>query len=68
MIGLNGGEIARQALEAGLLEEVWIDLVPVLMGDGQRLFPEVADAPRLLEQISVTPDEGVTHLRYRIRS
>lgn len=67
VIGLNGGEIARQALEAGLLEEVWIDLVPVVLGGGQRFFPEVAGAPVLLEQVSVTPDEGVTHLRYRIR-
>ena len=55
-IGLNGGEIARQALEAGLLEEVWIDLVPVLLGGGQRLFPEVAGAPVLLDQVAVTPD------------
>ena len=68
IVGLNGGEIARQALEAGLLEEVWIDLVPVLLGGGQRLFPEVAGAPVLLDQVAVTPDEGVTHLRYRIRN
>src|ERR1044071_9461654 len=33
-VGLNGGTIASQALNAGLLDEVWVDLVPVLLRGG----------------------------------
>jgi len=67
IVGVNGGEIANQCLAAGLLDEVWIDLVPVLLGGGTRLFPDVPGAPALLDLVSVLEDEGVTHLRYRVR-
>jgi dihydrofolate reductase len=65
-VGINGGEMTRQCLEAGLLDGVQIDLVPVLLGGGQKLFPEVAGAPILLEQETITPDTKAVHLRYRI--
>ena len=67
IVGVNGGEIASQCLSAGLLDEVWIDLVPVLLGGGTRLFPDVPGAPALLDLVSVLEDEGVTHLGYRVR-
>src|SRR5919106_6424229 len=35
-VGVNGGQMARQALETGLLDEIGIDLVPVVLGDGTR--------------------------------
>ena len=53
IVGVNGGEIANQCLAAGLLDEVWIDLVPVLLGGGTRLFPDVPGAPALLDLVSV---------------
>lgn len=68
-VGVNGGMIARQCLEAGLLDEIWVDLVPVLLGGGTPFFDLVAGAPVELEgPISITPDSDVTHLRYRVRS
>ena len=33
-VGVNGGEIARQCFDAGLLDEVYVDLVPVFLGSG----------------------------------
>jgi dihydrofolate reductase len=67
-VGLNGGEIASQALNAGLLDEVWIDLVPVLLGDGTPFFSALGIAPVALEgPLSVTDGADVTHLRYRVR-
>ena len=66
-VAVNGGQMARQALEAGLLDEVGVDLVPVLLGAGTRLFAE--DGPEAIEfegPISVVQGEGVTHLRYRV--
>jgi dihydrofolate reductase len=65
-VGLNSGQIARQALAAGLVDEVHIDLVPFLLGDGTPFFPDLEGAPYELEQISATPSAGVTHLAYRV--
>jgi dihydrofolate reductase len=67
-VGVNGGTIARQCLDAGLLDEIWIDLVPVLLGGGTPFFDQLGTAPVALDgPVSVTDAEGVTHLRYRVR-
>ena len=67
-VGLNGGQIARQALEAKLIDEVWIDLVPVLLGAGTPFFGQFEGAPVVLEgPLSIGDDQDVTHLRYRVR-
>jgi dihydrofolate reductase len=66
-VGVNGGQMARQALEAGLLDEVGIDLVPVLLGEGTRLFAGPGLSPLELEGPTlVVQGTGVTHLRYRV--
>jgi dihydrofolate reductase len=66
-VAVNGGEMASQALAAGLLEEVVLDVVPVLLGDGVRFFDHIGAVPRLLDGPEITPGERVTHLRYRVR-
>jgi dihydrofolate reductase len=67
-VAVNGGTIARQALDAGLLDEVWVDLVPVLLGGGTPFFSELGTAPVELEgPLSVMDAKDVTHLRYRVR-
>jgi dihydrofolate reductase len=67
-VGLNGGQIAKQALEAGLLDEVHVDLVPVLLGEGVPFFGKVEGAPVQLEgPIRVREGKGVTHLAYAVR-
>ena len=67
-VGLNSGEIASQALQAKLIDEVWIDLVPVLLGAGTPFFAQLGAAPVALEgPYSVQEGTGVTHLRYRVR-
>ncbi|WP_030514474.1 dihydrofolate reductase family protein [Nocardia sp. NRRL WC-3656] len=66
-VGVNGGTMARQALEAGLLDELWIDLVPVLLGGGTPMFDHLGAAPQLLEDPVVVAGSRVTHLRYRVR-
>ena len=68
VVGVNGGQIARQCLEAGLLDEIWVDLAPVLLGGGRPFFDQVAGAPYALEgPVSVVEGANVTHLRYRVR-
>jgi dihydrofolate reductase len=67
-VGVNGGTIARQCLDAGLLDEIWLDLVAVLLGGGTPFFEQLRSAPVALEgPVSVTEDTDVTHLRYRVR-
>jgi dihydrofolate reductase len=64
-VAINGGStVARQALAAGLVDEVRLDLVPVLLGSGVRLFD--GDIPGDLEQIGAIEGRGVTHLAYRV--
>lgn len=58
----------QRALTAGVLDELEIHLIPVLMGDGRRLFERRGLEQRQLERIRVLEgDRGVTHLRYRVR-
>lgn len=67
-VGLNSGQIARQALAAGLLDEVWVSLVPVVLGSGKPFFPDLAgNAPLLLDGPEVVEGDGVAHLHYSIR-
>ena len=61
----GGSTVARQCLAAGLVDELRLDLVPVLLGGGVRLF-EDGDMPVDLEQISLIEGRGVTHLAYRV--
>ena len=64
---VHGAAIAQRALAAGLLDEIQIHLVPVLMGEGRRLFEHLGVEQRQLERIGVAPgDGGVVHLRYRV--
>ncbi|MDT5037706.1 MAG: hypothetical protein QOE03_2891, partial [Micromonosporaceae bacterium] len=67
-VAVNAGTIARQCLDADLLDEVWIDLVPVLLGGGTPFFDHVKGAPvELVGPISAVQGIDVTHLRYRVR-
>jgi dihydrofolate reductase len=68
VVGVNGGTIASQCLDAGLLDEIWVDLVPVLLGGGTRFLDQLKGAPFEFEgPVSVVEGSDVTHLRYRVR-
>ena len=56
----------RQALKAGILDEIYIDLVPLLLGKGIPLFEHLGIEPVELEQLEVIEGQGVTHLSYRV--
>lgn len=65
-VGIGGSTIVQQCLKAGLLDEIQIDLVPVLLGAGIRLFDNLDGNPIALEVIRVIEGIGVTHLMYRV--
>jgi dihydrofolate reductase len=68
-VGVNGGTMAAQVIQAGLLDEVHVDLVPVLLGDGIPLFADLKIAPVQLEgPTSVVEGNGVTHLAYKVHT
>jgi dihydrofolate reductase len=62
----GGADVAQQYLSAGLLDELQLNVIPVLLGEGTRLFANVAVGDLALEPIRVLDAPGVTHLRYRV--
>jgi dihydrofolate reductase len=62
-----GANVARQCLEAGLLDEIIVHVAPVLVGDGVRLFDRVGGAPVHLTPTSSADEGGMTVLRYSVR-
>jgi dihydrofolate reductase len=67
-VGVTPGALASQCLELGLIDELWLDLVPVLLGSGVRFFEELKAAPILLDgPEQVVEGSRVTHLRYQVR-
>jgi dihydrofolate reductase len=62
----GGAELINQYLAAGLLEELELHVVPVLLGDGARLFDNLGDDEVQLEQLRAIEAPGVTHLKYRV--
>jgi dihydrofolate reductase len=59
----GGADVARQYLDAGLLDELTVHLVPVLLGGGTRLFDGAT--PTALKPARVVASPSVTHLTYR---
>ena len=65
-VGVDGASIVQQAIRAGLVDELGLDLVPVLLGSGVRYFDQLGPDPIELERIEVIDAPGVTHIRYRV--
>ena len=65
---VHGSGIAQRALAAGLLDELEIHVVPILFGDGLRLFNNLGLTHHELEQTRVLEGEdGIVHLHYLVR-
>jgi dihydrofolate reductase len=68
VVGVAAGTIAGQCLAAGLLDEVAIDLVPVVLGSGRRYFGDFTDSgpPKLGNPTTNIQGERVTHLVFPV--
>jgi dihydrofolate reductase len=65
----GGADVLQQYLAAGLVDRFWLNVVPVLLGSGARLFDErVAASGVAFEQVRVVEAPGVAHLEYRCAS
>jgi dihydrofolate reductase len=60
----GGASTVRQALSAGVIDELVLDIAPVLLGAGERLFDDVGE-PRLVP-VEALHSPHATHIRYRI--
>ena len=67
VVSVAGAHVARECLAAGLLEEIWVALIPVVLGEGIPFLAGTRNAPVRLEDPEVVEGTGVTHLRYRVR-
>jgi dihydrofolate reductase len=65
---VHGAGVARLALAAGVLDELELHVIPVLFGQGRRLFEGLAAEQIELERTRILEGEGgVTHMHYRVR-
>jgi dihydrofolate reductase len=58
--------IAQQALNAGLLDVITVDLAPYLLGSGKPYFENLTSAPVRLDDPTIHRGSRITHLRYRV--
>jgi dihydrofolate reductase len=65
-VAVGAASIAQQCIRAGLLDEIHLDLVPVLLGGGVRLFEHLGTEPIGLERTRVIEAPSVTHLTFRV--
>jgi len=65
-VGVVGASLVQQCLRAGLLDEIHVDLVPILLGDGVRLIDRLGTELIELESTRVIEGAGVTHLTFRV--
>jgi len=63
---LLGASIDQQCLKAGLVDEIIIHLVPILLGEGIRLFDNLGAVDIKLERIEVVSTSQITSLRFRV--
>lgn len=65
-VDLMGASIVQQCIKAGLVDEIQIDLAPVLLGGGVSMFDHLGISSVQLERIAVVQGTDVTHLRFRV--
>jgi dihydrofolate reductase len=65
-VDVSSASIVQQCLRLGLLDEIQLDLAPVLLGGGVRLFDNLGGQQVQLERIRIVDAPGVTHMRFRV--
>jgi dihydrofolate reductase len=65
-VGLLGGNMAQQCLAVGLLDELVVQVAPVLLGDGVRMFEMPGIAAIKLEKTAVDESGKLTDLHFRV--
>jgi dihydrofolate reductase len=61
-----GASVLQQCLREGLADELHVDVRPILLGEGLRLWDHLGPHPPALETLSITPGPLVTEMRFRV--
>ena len=67
IVAVNAGDVGSQILAAGLVDEVAMDVVPVVFGSGKRYFGSIEGQHLLEDPHVVIQGERVLHLRFKVR-
>lgn len=67
-VSVNAGDVGGQAVLAGLVDQIHLNLVPVLLGSGVRFFGDFVGTPTLVSNPEVIEGDRVTHLIYRVNN
>ncbi|QHT72231.1 deaminase [Rhodocytophaga rosea] len=65
-VAVHGADIIQQLMNAGLLDEIQVDIAAVILGSGVRLFEHLQGTPMFLGNPTTIQGVGVTHLRYPV--
>lgn len=65
-INIAGADVVRQCLDLGVLEEIRVDLAPVLLHGGTRYLDDIARRGIQLRQLQVVEGNNITHIRYGV--
>jgi dihydrofolate reductase len=65
-VNVLGASVAHQCLDAGMLDEILVSVVPVLLGDGARLFDQPGGTKVRLERLSLTHAPNATNIWLRV--
>ena len=65
-VAVMGGALTQELIRLGLIDELHIHLIPLLLGDGLRLFDNLGRKQIEFELVETTPSAEVTHLVYRL--
>jgi dihydrofolate reductase len=65
-VAVNAGDVGGQILAAGLVDEVAMDVVPVVFGSGKRYFGSIDGQHRLEDPHVIIQGDGVLHLKFKV--
>src|ERR687886_234061 len=65
-VSIAGSNVASQFLQRGLIDEIWLHIVPVVFGSGTPVFGDLDSKHIVLETVEVIKTPEVVHMRFRV--
>ena len=65
-VSIGGASVAQQALQAGLVDEIYLHIAPIILGAGKRLFEQIAPRSIQLRHLDTLDTPDAQHMRYEV--
>jgi dihydrofolate reductase len=65
-VAIGGASVAQQALQAGLVDEIYLHIAPIILGTGKRLFDQVGPRSIQLKHLDTLDTSDAQHMRYEV--